>query len=42
MDEENKIPMMLAFMFGEAVRVAQRGASERLIRWCQARSTPAG
>jgi integrase len=34
--EENNIPMMLTFMFGEAAKVAQRGASERLLRWCQA------
>ena len=33
---EEKIPMMLTFMFGEAARVAQRGASERLMGWCQA------
>ena len=39
---EEKIPMMLTFMFGEAARVAQRGAAERLLRWCRARSTPAG
>jgi site-specific recombinase XerC len=36
MDEENKTPMMLTFMFGEAAKVAQRGASERLLRWCRA------
>jgi len=25
MEAENKLPMMLAFMFGEAARIAQRG-----------------
>ena len=33
---EEKIPMMLTFMFGEAARVAQRGAAERLMGWCRA------
>jgi len=36
MEEESKTPMMLTFMFGEAAKVAQRGASERLLRWCRA------
>jgi hypothetical protein len=36
MGDENKIPVMLEFLFGEAAERAQRGASRRLRRWCRA------
>ena len=34
--DENNIPMMLTFLFGEAAKVAQQGASEQHVRWHQA------
>ena len=36
MEDENKIPLLLEFLFGEAAQAAQRGASERLRRWGRA------
>ncbi len=42
MDDEGKVPKLLRFLFGEAeeeqkhAALAQRGASERLRRWCEA------
>ncbi len=34
MDEEHEIPLMLRYLFGEAAGLAQRSASERMLRWC--------
>ncbi len=36
MEEKNKVPMLLEFLFGEVAETAQRGSSERLIRWAEA------
>jgi hypothetical protein len=36
MEEENKIPMLLEFLFGESAETARRGASPRLRRWAAA------
>jgi site-specific recombinase XerC len=36
MDDDGKIPRLLVFLFGDAAKTAQRGASTRLRRWCQA------
>ena len=36
MEGDENIPMLLAFYFGEAAEAARRGASERLLGWCQA------
>jgi site-specific recombinase XerD len=36
MEEINKAPMLLEFLFGEAAETAQRGASPRLMRWGEA------
>jgi hypothetical protein len=34
--DDNHIPLLLTFLFGDAANVAQQAASERLLRWCQA------
>jgi integrase len=34
--EDGNIPMLLTFLFGDSAKVAQQGASERLMRWCRA------
>ena len=36
MAEDNQIPYLLQFLFGEAAALAQQSASPRLLRWCQA------
>jgi site-specific recombinase XerC len=36
MEENNKVPMLLEFLFAYAAQTAQRGASPRLIRWAAA------
>ena len=36
MEDQNKIPTMLAFLFGEAAGTARQGASLRLLNWCRA------
>jgi len=36
MEDQNKIPAMLAFLFGEAAGTARQGASLRLLNWCRA------
>ena len=36
MGVENEVPFLLGFMFGESAALAHKGASERLLRWCQA------
>ena len=36
MAEEDNIPLLLDFLFGESAVTAQRGASERLLRWVNA------
>ena len=36
MEEKNKVPMLLEFLFGESAEIAQRGVSERLMRWAEA------
>ena len=36
MSVENEVPFLLGFMFGESAALAHKGASERLLRWCQA------
>ena len=36
MEEKNKAPLLLEFLFGESAETAQRGASERLMRWAEA------
>ena len=36
MEEQNRIPKMLEFLFGEAADAARQGASQRLLDWCQA------
>ena len=36
MEEEEKIPKLLEFLFGEGAERAQRGALSRLLRWSEA------
>lgn len=36
MGDENEVPLLLEFLFGEAAGTAQRGASARLLRWAEA------
>jgi hypothetical protein len=36
MAEEDNIPLLLDFLFGEAADTAQQGASDRLLRWAEA------
>ncbi len=36
MEEKNKVPMLLEFLFGEAAETVWRGASPRLMRWGEA------
>ncbi len=36
MEEKNKVPMLLEFLFGEAAETVRRGASPRLMRWAEA------
>ncbi len=36
MEEKNKVPMLLEFLFGEEAETVQRGASPRLMRWGEA------
>ena len=36
METENKPPLLLELLFGEAAQAARQGASERLLRWCAA------
>ena len=36
MEENNKVPLLLEFLFGEAAQIARRGASPRLMRWGKA------
>jgi len=36
MEEENKVPMLLEFLFGKAAETARRGASARLMCWGEA------
>lgn len=36
MGAQNDTPFLLQFIFGEAAALARQGASERLLRWCQA------
>ncbi len=36
MEENNKVPMLLEFLFGEAAETVRRGASPRLMRWGEA------
>ena len=36
MEEGNKVPLLLEFLFGEAAETAQRGASARLMLWGRA------
>ena len=36
MDQEQNIPMLISFYFGEAAVYAQRGASRRLKKWSRA------
>ena len=39
MDEENKLPMLFSFYFGDSAASAQRGASRRLKKWSRAFET---
>jgi DNA-binding transcriptional MerR regulator len=34
--DDNHVPLLLTFLFGDSAKVAQQGASERLLRWCRA------
>jgi site-specific recombinase XerC len=34
--DDNHVPLLLTFLFGDAANVAQQAASERLLRWCRA------
>ena len=36
MGDENEIPLLLQFLFGDAAQTAQRGASARLMLWAEA------
>jgi hypothetical protein len=36
MEDKDKVPLMLEFLFGKAAGAARQGASPRLLSWCQA------